>query len=82
MSQRSISHIAENPMPGDVIELQESGEDDCERLLRVLAVIEDHVGFKEYGKGRFWLHKKAWKARIERSTVRKVFRPGDHDLPF
>jgi hypothetical protein len=77
-----VGHLANGPMAGDIVELREASEDDTEVMLRVLAVVEDHVGFKEYGKGRFWTHKKTWRARIDNAKVKKVIRPGDSEVPF
>ena len=81
--KREAVHVAESPMPGDVIEINEGGgEDETCHLLRVLAVVEDCVGYKEYGRGRFWTTKKAWKARLENAAIRTLIRPGDYDMPF
>lgn len=46
--------IAKFPQPGDCFEI---GPD---RMLRVLIIVEEHVGYKEYGKGRSWMHLPCW----------------------
>jgi hypothetical protein len=82
--RREFCHVAASPMPGDVVELSEPSQpgEDCEVLLRVLAVVEEFVGFKEYGRGRFWVSLRGWQARLKSARVGKLIRPGDHDLPF
>lgn len=90
--RREFCHIKLNPMPGDVVEILEGRpvsavavelepEPDAV-LLRVLAVVEDYVGYKEYGKGRYWCHVNAWRRRLGDCAVGVVIRPGDHDMPF
>lgn len=34
------------------------------------------------GKGRFWVHRRQWKSRLDAALVRKVLQGGDHDAPF
>lgn len=82
MSRRDTSHAATDPIADDVIEIWEGDSDEPEAMLRVLAVKEDHVWFKEYGKGRSTCHIKAWRARLTNAKTRKLIRPGDHDCPF
>lgn len=77
---REFSHVREHPLPGDVVSVTGSGEEEV--MLRVLAVADDHVGYKEYGKGRFWVHIKGWRARLQAAAVGKLIRGGDHDCPF
>lgn len=83
--ERSFSHVAAHPIPGDIVEIVEvdgDGSDSHDIMLRVLAVVEDHVGYKEYGKGRFWQHLPSWRKRLESARVGKLIRGGDHDFPF
>jgi hypothetical protein len=80
MSARQFCHIMLSPMPGDVVEVFDDADDGA--MLRVLAVVEDHVGFKEYGVGRRWTHINYWRKRLSEAKVGKVIRPGDHDMPF
>jgi hypothetical protein len=77
---RGIGNISLQPMPGDVVELREA--DGAEVMLRVMAFVEDHVVFKEYGKGRFVVHLRVWQERLNSARVAKVIRPGDACLPF
>lgn len=73
MSRRTIADIACDPAVGDVIEIVDILGAGSEVLLRVIAVAEEHVGFKEYGKGRFWLHQRQWKSRINNAASAKVY---------
>ncbi len=85
MSERSFAHVAANPIPGDIVEIVETdtdGEATHEIMLRVLVVLEDHVGFKEYGKGRYWLHLPTWRKRLGAARLGKLYRAGDQDCPF
>lgn len=82
MSGRQFVHIMTSPMPADVVEIFDNYGEGDGTMLRVLAVVEDHVGYKEYGVGRFWTHIRAWQKRLSEAKVGKVIRPGDHDMPF
>lgn len=79
MSDRSPSHVRERPMPGDVIEIRERRKDetdgtdfDHDVMLRVVAVHEDRVWFKEYGKGHRLVCLKEWQERLAKSSVSKL----------
>lgn len=81
---RDVSHAREHPLSGDVLSLREHFDEgdgfDAETILRVLAVAEDHVWFKEYGKGRLTLHVKQWRNRVEKAQVAILIR--GHETPF
>jgi hypothetical protein len=72
------------PPPGNLVELVEASQpgEDADVMLRVLAVVEEFIGYKEYGRGRFWVSLRGWQARLKSARVGKLIRPGDHDLPF
>jgi hypothetical protein len=80
---RELSHVREHPIAGDVIECRfgNAGE-EADTMIRVLCVVEEHVGYKQYGLGRFWKHLPSWRAWIGSSQLTKLVRPGDHDCPF
>lgn len=82
VEHKAISEVQNNPTPGDVIEIREKTEHDVEVILRVLAVVDDHVGYKEYGRGRFWAHKTVWAKRIGEAAKRAVLNAGKIDAPF
>lgn len=87
MSNRSFSDVRDHPLDGDIVELREWHETDAEAwdsevMLRVLAVREEHVWFKEYGKGLLTLHVKQWRARLSNVLLGKLVRPGDAEIPF
>lgn len=76
-------------MAGDVIELTESETDwatgekfEAENMLRVVAVHEERVWFKQYGQGHQLTTMQKWQERYDRSMVRKLIRGADHDAPF
>lgn len=80
---REFCHVAAAPMPGDVVELvEEDPGGGCGVMLRVLAVVEDFVWFKQYGTGRLTLSLRGWQDRLRSARVGKLIRPGDFDLPF
>lgn len=89
MSRRDLVHVKTHPLAGDVIELREkhfvgsTDEYDCETMLRVIAVAEELVWFKEYGKGRKNIVSvKEWKERIDAAQSGTLIRGADHDAPF
>lgn len=86
---RDFCHVREAPMHGDIVEIIERCDDgdgnvfDAEIMLRVIWVAEDHVWFKEYGKGRPVCSLRQWKERLGQARVGKMIRPsGDADIPF
>jgi len=86
---RTLSHIASYPLAGDVIELRERMTDpdgdpfDGEVMLRVIAVAEELVWFKQYGKSRrLIVSLKEWKQRIETALSGTVIRGADYNCPF
>lgn len=89
MSDRSPSHVRERPMAGDVIEIRERAIDPvdgaeftAETMLRVVAVHEERVWFKEYGLGHRLILLKEWQDRLGKSSMSKMIRGADHDSPF
>lgn len=87
--RREPQHVRNHPLAGDVIELTErhvdpvSGEQfDAETMLRVVAVHEGRVWYKEYGKGHDLLLLSKWQERFDRSSARALIRGADHDAPF
>ena len=89
---RDFIHILENPMAGDVIEVREKHHEpeldgdetyEYESMLRVVAVHEERVWFKEYGmKGHQIITVKQWRKRLAGVLVGTVIRPADHDCPY
>lgn len=89
MSDREPMHVREHPMAGDVIEIVEKLTDpdtqelfNHESMLRVVAVHEERVWFKEYGKGHSLVGLSQWRERLGKSLRSTVVRGGDHDAPF
>ena len=89
MSERGPDHVRNNPLAGDVIEITERATDpedggsfEIEVMLRVVAVHEDRVWFKQYGKGHALATVKSWRERLAGSLRSKLVRGGDHDCPF
>lgn len=85
--KRHFVHARDTPMEGDIVEIRERRSDDgesydCEAMLRVLAVREDFVWFKEYGEGRKTAHIKEWRRRLSSARLGTLIRGGDHDAPF
>lgn len=72
MSERTIADIATRPVLGDVVEVQDTAG-SVEILLRVLAVVDGHVGVKEYGKGRFFVSRYWWERRLMDAASAKVY---------
>ena len=67
---RPIEAVIDSPLEGDCIEITEDGID---KMLRVLAVVEGWVWFKEYGEGyRPSLPIGKWRTRISQSIDPKV----------
>jgi hypothetical protein len=86
---RGPQHVRNFPLPGDVIELMEreidpvAGEEFAAgNMLRVIAVNEDRVWFKQYGLGHELITLRKWQERYDRACVRKLIRGADHDAPF
>ena len=84
MGLRLPSHIRDYPLSGDVIEITERRADeatdeqfDAEIMLRVVAVNEERVWCKEYGKGHSLITLIAWKDRLDKSSRSKVIRGAD-----
>lgn len=78
---RDAKEIIARPLGGDVIEVGEvkfvGSTDECvvETILRVLAVMEEYVWFKEYGiGGRCSCHVRRWIERLESAESVKVVR--------
>lgn len=75
---RNLADVANHPQHGDIVEIMEQHDDgdgelyDFEVMLRVLAVQEGYVWFKEYGKGRPVVTQKSWFERLMRSKGGKV----------
>lgn len=68
---RQPIQVAESPVARDVIEIREHVVCPCseesfehESLLRVVAVHEERVWFKEYGKGHQLVTLNTWKERL------------------
>lgn len=75
MSKRTIDQMATEPLPGDTLDLWELLDDGSLShtiTLRVMAFTEEYVGYKEYGKGRYWKHLREWKRRIEAARKAEV----------
>lgn len=67
---RDFENVVEHPLVGDVIEIQEGG---VENMLRVLAVVEDWVWFKEYGSScRPSLPMGKWRTRLRSAVNQRV----------
>lgn len=89
MTSRSSRHVRDNPMAGDVIELTSNEIDPAtgeafthEVMIRVVAVHEERVWYKEYGKGHELASIAKWKERYDKATIRQLIRGADHDAPF
>jgi len=67
-------------MAGDVIDVTDA--EGHEEMLRVVAVHEDRVWFKQYGAGHALVSLAAWKKRLSESPCIKIIRGADHDNPF
>lgn len=87
--KRTCEHVRNHPLPGDVIEITEcctdevSGEQyEHEFMLRVVAVHEERVWMKEYGKGHSLVTKKEWTRRLGESLRSTLVRGADHDVEF
>jgi hypothetical protein len=88
--RRTCENVRKHPLPGDVIEITErctdevSGEQyEHEFMLRVVAVHEDRVWFKEYGiKGHALCSLRKWNERLGASVRSTLVRGADHDAPF
>ncbi len=87
--KREPHNVRDHPLEGDVIELTErevdpvTGEEfAAQNMLRVIAVREERVWYKQYGLGHDLLTLRKWQERYDRSTVRKLIRGADHDAPF
>jgi hypothetical protein len=80
MGSRCKTDIECKPMRGDVIEIKEWIDDEAtgthfehETMLRVVAVHEDRIWFKEYGeKGHQLTTCIAWSNRLEKSPFTVV----------
>lgn len=84
---REFYHVRQNPLAGDVVEIRERMKDgdeeyDAEIMLRVVAVYEERVWFKEYGKGHALTTLKAWRERLQSMQLGKLVRGADADYPF
>jgi hypothetical protein len=86
---RQPHHVRDFPLPGDVIELTErkvdliTGENfAADNMLRVVAVHEERVWFKQYGIGHALIPLNDWKERFDSAIVRKLIRGADQDAPF
>lgn len=75
---RSYDDVTVSPKAGDVVELSEGG---CDVILRVLAVLEGYVWFKQYGKGRQTMHVDGWEKRLTLSPGKVVASAGDSFNP-
>lgn len=87
--QRGPEHVRNHPLAGDVLELTEreidpvTGEEfAADNMLRVVAVHEERVWYKQYGIGHDLLMLRKWQERYDRASVRKLIRGADHDAPF
>lgn len=87
--QRMPSHVRNHPLAGDVVELRErmidpvSGDPfEGETMLRVVAVHEGRVWYKEYGAGHDLLLLTKWQERFDRAVAATLVRGADHDAPF
>jgi hypothetical protein len=88
--QRDFVHVQCSPVAGDTVEIFEptTGCDgdvfDCEIMLRVMAVQEGYVWFKQYGKGgRHTCTLKGWQERLKNAISGKVVvYGGDPSHPF
>jgi hypothetical protein len=81
--QRRVSDVARNPIPRDAIEIREGeGEESHDVMLRILAVVDEHVGYKQYGKGRFWCSLASWKSRLEAAVKSEMIFDATSDMPF
>jgi len=74
----AVKEIHDRPQHGDVIELVEyegtgDSEHRTENMLRVVAVQEDHVWFKQYGLGYKIVSLKAWRHRITMAHSASVY---------
>lgn len=72
---REATHILDDPREGDVIDVGELRVDEStgeefayEVTLRVIAVKEDRVWFKEYGKGHALIGIRAWRDRLRKAS--------------
>ena len=66
---RDRHQIAATPFPGDVVE-------DEETMFRVIAVAEDHVWLKQYGRGYRVVSVAWWKDEMESKAKLQVIRDG------
>lgn len=77
---RTVQHIREHPLPGDVIEV---ADNDGESMVRVVAVHEDRVWCKTYGPiGHRLIPLDQWRDWLNSVRWGKVIRPADADCPF
>jgi len=89
MPSRELNHVQEHPLPGDVIEIveriepSEDGDEafDAEIMLRVVAVQEDWIWFKQYGKGHTLATLRKWRERIGAAKGGTVIRGADCMAP-
>lgn len=66
---RDRHQIAAVPFPGDVLA-------DSDTMYRVIAVAEDHVWMKQYGRGYRIVSMPWWKDEMESKTVLTVIHDG------
>lgn len=83
---RTALQVTESPIAGDVIDVTEltfDGDEDSgeyNAMLRVIAVAEDHVWYKEYGPvGRQVCHVKRWTERLKAAKKVTLVRHGDSE---
>jgi hypothetical protein len=73
MGSRTKMDVEITPIRGDVVDIKEwiidevtGGEFQHESMLRVVAVHEDRIWFKEYGKGHVLQPSNVWTSRLQK----------------
>ena len=73
MGSRTKIDLELTPIRGDVVDIKEwliddvtGGEFQHESMLRVIAVNEDRIWFKEYGKGHVLATLNVWASRLQK----------------
>lgn len=73
MGSRTKTDLELTPIRGDVVDIKEwliddvtGGEFQHESMLRVIAVHEDRIWFKEYGKGHVLATLNVWASRLQK----------------